>query len=583
MSIEVIERPHNGIAPVKKEFIVDFDSSDLPPYVKERLEEERKDREILAIQEEVNGEPVRKKARGMNKERRKEMDKARIEISTNQPRLCPSTIFALRNKTYGTIESTVKGCKFGQKCKYYHSIEEFDKVRAKDIGDKCYNYEVRGECPYNVACRFHKAHTGDNFEQLVNKEKKEEYDKVPICKMFQNPDIKIMLGKNRYNFKESDILVKNFNEEEIRKQGAMEREKPKLKIKELSGKPYLAPLTTVGNLPFRRLCVKAGCEITCGEMAIATNLIKGIGSEWSLLKRHPSEKYFGVQLAGGYPDSMTRAGQVIKEYCDVDFVDINMGCPIELINNKGGGCALPFKWNKICSVVHCMKNILNDIPLTIKVRTGIREGDNNIHKILGKLKEFSCPDLITLHPRSKEQRYSKLADWNYVETVSETIDKACPFWVCGDICSWNDYYDRLEKKPIDGIMIGRAALIKPWIFTEIEQKRHIDVTASERLEYIKDYVNFGLEHWGSDDAGLEATRRFLLEWLSFACRYIPVGMLEILPQRLNERPPYLQGRNEMEHLLSSTRSKDWVKISEMFLGPVPQDFIFVPKHKANGY
>lgn len=97
------------------------------------------------------------------------------------------------------------------------------------------------------------------------------------------------------------------------------------------------------------------------------------------------------------------------------------------------------------------------------------------------------------------------------------------------------------------------------------------------------YVNYGLENWGSDHSGVETTRRFLLEWLSFQCRYIPVGLLEILPQKMNQRPPMYRGRNEMETLLASTASSDWIKITEMFLGKVPEGFLFVPKHNANAY
>jgi tRNA-dihydrouridine synthase 3 len=97
------------------------------------------------------------------------------------------------------------------------------------------------------------------------------------------------------------------------------------------------------------------------------------------------------------------------------------------------------------------------------------------------------------------------------------------------------------------------------------------------------FVNYGLEHWGSDDKGVCSTRRFLLEWLSFQHRYIPVGLLDVLPQKMNQKPPAFRGRNEMETLLSSDRASDWIKISEMFLGRVDDEFVFVPKHKANAY
>jgi tRNA-dihydrouridine synthase 3 len=132
-------------------------------------------------------------------------------------------------------------------------------------------------------------------------------------------------------------------------------------------------------------------------------------------------------------------------------------------------------------------------------------------------------------------------------------------------------------------MIGRGALIKPWIFEEITTGQYLDKTSTERLEYVKQFVKFGLDTWGSDEHGVGTTRRFLLEWLSFAYRYVPIGLLERLPPKINERPPTYKGRDELETLMASGDYKDWIKIAEMFLGKAGDGFKFVPKHKSNSY
>ena len=104
-----------------------------------------------------------------------------------------------------------------------------------------------------------------------------------------------------------------------------------------------------------------------------------------------------------------------------------------------------------------------------------------------------------------------------------------------------------------------------------------------RTRSLRNFVNYGLEHWGSDQSGVNHTRRFLLEWLAFLHRYIPLGLLERgAAQKIGDRCPALIGaRDDLEFLMASPDAGDWVKISEMLLGPVPADFRFVPKHKSS--
>lgn len=158
-----------------------------------------------------------------------------------------------------------------------------------------------------------------------------------------------------------------------------------------------------------------------------------------------------------------------------------------------------------------------------------------------------------------------------------------PIFGGGDCYSYKGYKTCLDESGVDGIMIGRGALIKPWIFTEIKEQREWDISSRERLDLIRQYCEYGLNHFGSDTTGVNTTRRFVCEAMSFHYRYIPIGILERLPAQLNERPPTYRGRDELETLLASDNVKTWVQISEMFLGKAPDDWVFTPKHKSNAY
>ncbi|KAF9224744.1 zinc finger dihydrouridine synthase [Gyrodon lividus] len=359
------------------------------------------------------------------------------------------------------------------------------------------------------------------------------------------------------------------------------------------GKSYLAPLTTVGNLPFRRLCVSLGADITCGEMGLATSFLTASREEWSLVRRHPSETIFGVQIAGNKPSTMVPTAEILgKEFAGgIDFVDINCGCPIDLVFKTGSGSALLDAAAKLGKIIVGMNKALGEIPVTVKLRTGVKDGRNTSHKLMPRLTSEWGTGCITLHGRTRQQRYSKLADWGYIKQCVDAVRareadeglSPIPIFGGGDCFSSEDYWEKVDSTGVDGIMIGRGALIKPWIFTEVKEHREWDIRSRERLELIRKYAEYGLTHFGTDTAGVNTTRRYLCEALSFQYRYVPIGLLERLPARINERAPAFKGRDELETLLASSNSQDWVKVSEMFLGPAPEAWTFTPKHKSNAY
>lgn len=249
-----------------------------------------------------------------------------------------------------------------------------------------------------------------------------------------------------------------------------------------------------------------------------------------------------------------------------------------MICDRQMGASLMGRPNRLQQIILGMKSILN-IPVTVKTRTGLKKDTLIAHELYPKL-ELCAPDAFTLHGRTKEQRYSKLADWDYIKKCKQVVH--VPLIGNGDIYSFEDY-TRI-KDSVDSVMCGRGALIKPWLFKEIKEQKIYDISSKERFDIIRKFANFGLDHWGSDEIGINTTRRFLLEWLSFLHRYVPVGILDKV-HKINERVPAFYGRDELETKMGSTNVKDWIEITEMIpeLGKAAQDFTFIPKHKSNSY
>lgn len=535
-------------------------------------------------------------------------------------------------------------CAFGKDCKYSHDMKEMLSIREEDIQEVqggCPRFHQFGNCPYGLSCRVGACHlnlaTGENLTKEMNEAYEDSIknhvsyeimtklrkDMYPfVCKRYQKGQKK-KRNNDRNAEKEAEKAKAEVEAEakEAAQDGSLDvgehkkEEAPKVpdadaaedpapvdlsplpnkirKLIDFRNKVYVAPLTTVGNLPFRRIMKKYGADITCGEMAVAQSLLQGRNGEWALLKRHKDEDVFGVQIAAGHGDVYERISEVIKnEGIEIDFLDMNLGCPIDLICKTGAGAKMMQRDRSLKEAIDGMGKNLS-CPITIKIRTGWDEKKPFAHKLVPKIQRWGMGHVgtVMLHGRSRLQRYSKLADWDYIQKVADAQSdefEKLPIIGNGDIFSFVDYEEKvLKHKDLSPTaMIGRGALIKPWLPTEIKERRHWDISATERLDILKEFVKFGLEHWGSDTHGVNNTRRFLLEWLSFLYRYVPVGLLEArsIPQEMNQRPPrHMCGRSDLETLMMSEHCEDWIKISEMLLGKVREGFDFQPKHKANSY
>ncbi|XP_041971348.1 tRNA-dihydrouridine(47) synthase [NAD(P)(+)]-like [Aricia agestis] len=584
-----------GVCKIKEEFVVQRPLLNKTPTNEVNGSEEAK-RKLNGD----NNEPEAKKPKheehsGNKKNKKRGQNKARPKTfrDNKESKPCPS-IVNIAVKDQKTCEYT--------NCKYIHDPLEYLKSKQKDLGEQCHIYNLRGFCARGIACRYGSTHISAEGFNLIDEEKYKmwhEDTKNTIQSTLQNK-----LQKRNYDFTLAEKLVKSLfkkdnknnknqtnikGDEEVTTENigaASDEDLIKLLPREKKtidwrDKLYLSPLTTVGNLPFRRICKQFGADVTCGEMALCEAMLKGAKQEWALVKRHESEDLFGAQICGNNAYMISKVAQLLQENTELDFIDLNLGCPIDLIYKKGGGSGMMHRLAALETSVRSASSLLS-IPFTAKIRTGIYQDKKIAHNIAPKLAKWGA-SLITLHGRSKEARYTKMADWEYIEQCAQAA-APCPVFGNGDILSYEDYIQRRQLAPtVQGVMIGRGALVKPWVFTEIKEERLWDISSNERFDIIKKFCNYGLEHWGSDTQGVENTRRFLLEWLSFLYRYVPVGLLERPPQKINERPPTYFGRNDLETLMASGNCEDWIKISEMILGPVPDGFLFLPKHKANSY
>lgn len=161
-------------------------------------------------------------------------------------------------------------------------------------------------------------------------------DESPVTSIIEAEILSIddVTDQSKTLLQEEDLKPTHLRKEEIKRDFNFTAYPQKMKLVDFSNKVYIAPLTTVGNLPWRRVMKDFGADITCGEMAMSHNLVMGQASEWARIRRHPSEDCFGIQVAGGQPEHMTKIAKLLENETSSDFVDLNCGCPLDTICNR---------------------------------------------------------------------------------------------------------------------------------------------------------------------------------------------------------------------------------------------------------
>lgn len=311
----------------------------------------------------------------------------------------------------------------------------------------------------------------------------------------------------------------------------------------LRGQVLLAPLTKGGNLPYRRLCVELGARITFSEMVVAHALVKGFRQEAVLLRTHESEPCFGVQFATRRPAEAAEAARLAVER-GARLVDLNCGCPIHSFCNKGLGAALPTKPRRLEAVVRAMREAV-EVPLFVKIRLGWKDDKINAREIAALVEDCGA-DALTIHGRTREQRYRRPADWSLIEEIAG--ERAIPIVGNGDILHASDALRRLDGTRVAAVMAARGALIQPWIWQDLESGEDRPRSGEERLAIYRRYVELGMDTWGEDEIGFKRIRQFLEFHVDFWRRYVPPGREESGENRLQSRTTF-EPEDELERVL----------------------------------
>jgi len=228
----------------------------------------------------------------------------------------------------------------------------------------------------------------------------------------------------------------------------------------------LAPMAGITNTAFRRLCREFGGGLYVSEMITSRALVERTDESMRLIGHHPSEQIRSIQLYGVDPKTIGDAVRMLVAEDRADHIDLNFGCPVPKVTRKGGGAALPWKQDLFASIVQSAVKAAGDIPLTIKMRKGI-DADHLTYLDAARAARDAGVAAIALHARTASDYYSGQADWSAIATLREAI-RDVPVLGNGDIWSAADAINMVRQTGIDGVVVGRGCLGRPWLFADLQ-------------------------------------------------------------------------------------------------------------------
>lgn len=263
----------------------------------------------------------------------------------------------------------------------------------------------------------------------------------------------------------------------------------------------LAPLAGYTDLPFRSVVKNFGVDYTVSEMISSNALAYNSEKTLKMLTKSNNEDPFFVQLAGNKPDIMQLAVEKLNEIEGIAGIDLNCGCPAPKVFNHGSGSNLLGDLPRLQLMLKTIKKYSNKHYTTVKMRIGI---DEKIPVDIAHAIEDCGVDFIAVHGRTKKGAYKAAVDYDAIAAVKEAV--SIPVIANGDIKDLEKARYVLNHTNADGIMIGRGAVGKPWVFHQIATNNET-ISNELKKEIIIEHFNKMIEHY--EEYGVVMFRKHL--------------------------------------------------------------------------
>ncbi|MGM0519188.1 MAG: tRNA dihydrouridine synthase [Campylobacterota bacterium] len=252
----------------------------------------------------------------------------------------------------------------------------------------------------------------------------------------------------------------------------------------------LAPLAGYTDLPFRAVVKKFGADITISEMISSNALVYKSQKTLKMIEKHESETPYIVQIAGNNPELVRDAVELLNDVDGIDGIDLNCGCPAPKVFNHGSGSNLLGDLKKLEEILSTVKKYSKKQYTSAKVRIGVND---KIPVEIAKAVESCGVDFVSVHGRTRAGKYKAPVDYDAIKAMKDAV--SIPVIANGDIKDYKKAKEVLAYTNANGVMIGRGAIGKPWIFYQLKNEVE-DISQQKKKEIIIEHFDTMLDFHG---------------------------------------------------------------------------------------